>query len=195
MIAQAAAAARARLPIRYSAPRWVGAYRRVVRDSFRTVPFYRERWALQPGSRVVSMDEVQRRRPDLVPLGGGAEESDDRRSRLAIARFAVDVGAAQHRADRNLAPVVASGAFVDSGAPLALGTLLRDPMLGYLGVVGDCGFSHLPWREVYARSMERGVAMTLLRQKSPRLVDVLLPNSAGVAVSVCVRHGCPVLTA
>ena len=67
-------------------------------------------------------------------------------------------------------------------------------MLGYLGVVGDCGFWHLLWPEVYARRTELGIAVTLLQQQSPRLVDVLLSGSAAVTISLCLRHGCPVLT-
>lgn len=195
MIVDAAAAARARMPIRYSAPRWVRAYRRVARDSFRTVPFYRERWALAPASRVITRDEAQRRRADLIPLGGGAEETDDRPSLRVIGRFAVAVGVAHRRTVRTAALVVAAEQFADPDAPLSPGTLLRDPLLGYLGVVGDCGFWHLPWSEVYARRTERGIAVTLLQQKSPRLVDVLLPGDGAANISVCVRHGCPVLTA
>lgn len=195
MIADAAAAVRVRLPIRYSAPRWVRAYRRVARDSFRTVPFYRESWALRPGARVTSTDEAQGRRPDLIPLGGGAEETDDRRSHQAITRLAVEVGAAQRRPGRDLGPAVVVEQLAAAQAPLSPGTLLRDPLLGYLGVVGDCGFWHLPWAEVYARRTDVGIAVTLLRQRSPRLVDVLLPGAAAADLSLCIRHSCPVLTA
>lgn len=195
VIADAAAAVRGRIPIRYSAIRWVRAYRRVVRDSFRTVPFYRESWALGPGSRVIARDEAQRRIADLIPLGGGAEETDDRRSYRAIARFAVDVGAAHGRTGRSGVLAVAAMQFADPDSPLVPGTLFRDPLFGYLGVVGDCGFWHLPWPQVYARRTERGTAVTLLQQRSPRLVDLLLPGSAAANLSVCVRHGCPVLTA
>jgi len=194
VIPDAVAAVRARLPIRYSAPRWHRAYRRVARDSFRTVPFYRESWALAPGSRVITREQALRRAADLIPLAGGVPETDHRRSRQAISRFAAEVGAARRRTGRTVGPAVAVEELAGPGQPLHAGTLLTDPLLGYLGVVGDCGLWHLPWPDVYARRTACGIAVTLLQQKSPRLVDVLLPGSAAANISVCVRHGRPVLT-
>ena len=58
---------RTALGLRFSEKRWLAAYRRVIRQVFRTVPFYRERWALVSRDPVLA-DEVQRRRHDLVPL-------------------------------------------------------------------------------------------------------------------------------
>lgn len=195
MIADAAAAARARLALRYSATSWTGAYRRVVRDSFRTVPFYRERWALAPGARVVTKEEALRRGADLIPLGGGPEQTDDRRSARVIGRLAVVLGVAAPATCRPFSLAEAARGLRDPDQPLAPGTLVRDPFFGYLGVVGHCGFWHVPWPEVYARRTESGIAVTLLAQKSPRLVDVALPVGAATTLSLCLRHSCPVITA
>ncbi|MBM7773623.1 hypothetical protein JOD54_003827 [Actinokineospora baliensis] len=63
---------------------WRALYRQVVRSSFATVPFYRERWALVGRTDPVVVDgrtgehggavpaaDVAGRLPDLVPLAGG----------------------------------------------------------------------------------------------------------------------------
>jgi len=68
--------------------------------------------------------------------------------------------------------------------------VIHDQLLGYLGGRRRCGRWHLDWRRVYARQTSAGLAFTLLRQRSPRLVDVLL---AGGAVEFCERHGTPVV--
>ncbi|HEX6361135.1 hypothetical protein [Actinophytocola sp.] len=68
--------------------------------------------------------------------------------------------------------------------------LLHDSVLGYLGTLRQCGRWHLDWRRVYARQTDAGLAFTLLRQRSPVFVDVLLgPGSLGR----CQRHGTPVI--
>jgi hypothetical protein len=72
----------------------------VIRQVFRTVPFYRERWALVSRDPVLA-DEVQRRRHDLVPLAGGA--------------FAVNPY-------RGLGPVVSLTGRLSAGALLAVVT-------------------------------------------------------------------------
>ncbi|MFI7672469.1 hypothetical protein [Actinophytocola sp. NPDC049390] len=68
--------------------------------------------------------------------------------------------------------------------------LLHDPLLGYLGSLRQCGRWHLDWRRVYARETDAGIAMTVLSQRSPALVDILVgPGS----LDRCPRHGTPVV--
>lgn len=73
--------------------------------------------------------------------------------------------------------------------------VLHDETLGYLGARGACGHWHLDWRRVYARRTGAGLAFTLLRQRSPRLVDVLVAGSARADVAPCPRHRTPVVRA
>jgi hypothetical protein len=136
--------------------RWNRAYARVVRSSFATVPFYRERWALsgRPGA-VVTPEEIQTRGEDLEPIAG-ARPRDRGRS-----------------------------------VPEHAGTL-RDPLLGELAMTLSCGQWHVDWPRVYARQTPSGVAFTLLRQRSPRLVDIVVDPS--LRLSACPRHGSPVVT-
>ena len=70
---------------------------------------------------------------------------------------------------------------------------LTDPLLGYATVMRRCGQRHLDWRRVYARNTASGVAVTLLRQRSPRLVDILMPVDELARVATCPRHGTPVV--
>lgn len=135
--------------------RWRADYLRVVRSTFRTVPFYRERWALDgrtdpvvvPGRTgtdggAVPIAEAVRRAADLVPLPGGSDAK---------------------------------------------------PALGVLGGPRSCGHWHLDWRRVYARETPAGLAFTLLRQRSPRLVDIIPAEPVGSRLGVCPRHGTPVV--
>jgi hypothetical protein len=138
---------------------WRLAYRRQVTSAFRTVPLYRERWALDgrtdpvlvPGRTgthggAVDAKEAQRRLADLVPLAGGpAHDGDDLRGRL----------------------------------------------LGGLTERRSCGQSHVDWRRLYVRETEAGLAFTLLWQRSPRLVDILVGVEG--RVGTCPRHGTPVV--
>jgi len=71
--------------------------------------------------------------------------------------------------------------------------VLHDPVLGYLGVLRDCGLWHLDWTRVYARRTRAGLAFTLLRQRSPRLVDALVGGGVPGRVEWCPRHGTPVV--
>lgn len=71
--------------------------------------------------------------------------------------------------------------------------VIHDPLLGYLGAFHHCGRWHLDWRRVYARSTSAGLAVTLLRQRSPRLVDVLVAGGVPGEVAPCPRHGSPVV--
>jgi hypothetical protein len=83
--------------------------------------------------------------------------------------------------------------------------LIYDPVLGYLGALAECGRWHLDWQRIYARPTSGGLAITLLRQDSPRLVDVLLSGvgcadpgkqvGGGVRAELarCPRHGTPVV--
>jgi hypothetical protein len=66
-------------------------------------------------------------------------------------------------------------------------------MLGYLGAFGECGRWHLDWPRVYARETDAGLAFTLLRQDSPRFVDVLVGAGVRGRVRPCPRHGTPVV--
>ncbi|MPZ82674.1 MAG: hypothetical protein GEV28_20635 [Actinophytocola sp.] len=71
--------------------------------------------------------------------------------------------------------------------------LVHDRMLGYLGAFGACGRWHLDWHRVYARETDAGLAFTLLRQDSPRFVDVLVGGGVRGRVVPCPRHGTPVV--
>jgi hypothetical protein len=71
--------------------------------------------------------------------------------------------------------------------------VLHDPLLGYLGAFAECGRWHLDWTRVYARSTTAGLAFTLLRQQSPRLVDVVVAGGVRGTVEPCPRHGTPVV--
>lgn len=265
---------------RFSERGWQAACRRVRQDTFRTVPFYRERWALV-GTGPVAAAVLQERRRDLVPLGGGALGVDGwagfastarmiGRRRLGMLLAVVTdlpptlAGTAPPRGVRlrclppaarvpnpfdtrfttvdELGALVARGrrcavlgppaelvalaartglfgrsdvegvgpgrsAQADSqrritplpvhspreGLPAAAGpgAVLHDGLLGYLAVVGECGRWHLDWRRVYAADTEDGVAFTVLRQRSPRLVDVLA--GPGLQLGRCPRHRTPVL--
>ncbi|MFJ9781677.1 hypothetical protein ACIRSS_18975 [Amycolatopsis sp. NPDC101161] len=73
--------------------------------------------------------------------------------------------------------------------------VLRDPVLGYLGAFGDCGRWHLDWPHVYARKTAGGLAFTLLRQASPRFVDVIPAGGVRGEIAPCPRHGSPVVLA
>ncbi|WP_197321942.1 hypothetical protein [Saccharomonospora sp. NB11] len=257
---------------RSAAVLWRRAYRRVVRSAFDTVPFYRERWALDgrteptlvPG-RTGSVDgatepEVLRRTVvDLVPLSGGSTRLDPTRGLghvLPRARdlrtgalvvvvddaasappsdlprgvrgcvvnpdllgdadsaVSVEVTNALHRGSQ----VVAVGgdkelARLASALPESLARrldrlprrtlseldtgpygVLHDPLLGYLGALGECGRWHLDFRHVYARRTKGGLAVTLLTQRSPVLVDVLVAGGVHAAVETCPRHGTPVVS-
>ena len=68
--------------------------------------------------------------------------------------------------------------------------LLRDSLLGYLGALRQCGRWHLDWRRVYARETDAGLAVTVLAQRSPCLVDVLIGHAT---LGRCPRHGTPVV--
>ncbi|MGW4520697.1 hypothetical protein [Amycolatopsis sp. NPDC004378] len=71
--------------------------------------------------------------------------------------------------------------------------VLHDPVLGYLGALGSCGRWHLDWRHVYARPTAGGLAVTLLRQASPRFVDVIPAAGVRAEIAPCPRHGTPVV--
>jgi hypothetical protein len=71
--------------------------------------------------------------------------------------------------------------------------LLHDRLLGYLGAFGQCGRWHVDWTRVYVRETAAGLAFTLLRQDSPRFVDVLVANGVRGRVVPCPRHRTPVV--
>ncbi|MCP2254028.1 hypothetical protein LY13_002792 [Prauserella aidingensis] len=77
-----------------------------------------------------------------------------------------------------------------TGGPFGL---LHDPLLGYLGVLRDCGRWHVDCRHVYVRETTGGLAFTVLDRTSPRLVDVLVGGGVPGEVQACPRHGSPVI--
>ena len=71
--------------------------------------------------------------------------------------------------------------------------VLHDPALGYLGAFRDCGRWHVDWRNVFVRATSGGLAFTVLTQRSPRLVDILIAGGVRGRVEPCPRHGTPVV--
>lgn len=249
---------------------WRSAYRRVVRSSFATVPFYRYRWAMQGRTDPVLV-------PGRTGTHGGAVSPADVETALMDLRPLPAVGLVEPDPSRGLGAVlgplppgtlvaVLSGAGVLSPADLARGArgcvldpetvtadgasaalaeltvklsrkdivlavgidkdlarlvgalpaelsarlhrrpvreldqldggphgVLHDRMLGYLGAFRACGRWHLDWPRVYARETSAGLAFTLLRQDSPRLVDVLVGGGVRGRVVPCPRHRTPVV--
>ncbi|GLZ38869.1 hypothetical protein Acsp05_24930 [Actinokineospora sp. NBRC 105648] len=228
---------------------WRARYRRVVRSSFATVPFYRERWALSgrtdpvvvsgrfgDDGGAVPVARIAGRLPELVPLAGGRADVDPVRGLGTVLRppagsLVVMVGALppmdlpegvrcavvepseESVVDFTAPSVIAVGApkdlarlanalpehvrqvplvAIDELADVDTG-LIADDVLGILGDRRDCGQWHLDWQRVYARATPLGLAFTLLRQQSPRLVDVVPVEGARGAVASCPRHGSPVI--
>lgn len=247
---------------------WRAAYRRTVRSTFATVPFYRHRWAVdgrtdpvlvagRTGTHggAVTPAEVDSARIDLVPLAGGRSEPDPARglgpvlgplppgALIAVLDEAgsrpptdlpgrvrgcvLDPEEAADGASVVLAELTAT--FARGATVLAVGTdkqlirlsgalppeqaarlgrrplreldqldggpygLIHDRLLGYLGAFGACGRWHLDWPRVHARETDAGLAFTLLRQDSPRFVDVLVGGGVRGRVAPCPRHGTPVV--
>lgn len=71
--------------------------------------------------------------------------------------------------------------------------LIHDRLLGYLGAFGGCGRWHVDWPRVYVRKTDAGLAFTLLRQDSPRFVDILVNDGVPGTIAPCPRHGTPVV--
>ncbi|MFC7617125.1 hypothetical protein ACFQV2_30585 [Actinokineospora soli] len=78
----------------------------------------------------------------------------------------------------------------DLAAPVGPLALLAHPLLGVLGGLAGCGRWHLDHARVHLRSTTAGAAYTLLRQRSPSLVDVLAGDGRP---GWCPRHGTPVV--
>lgn len=247
---------------------WRAAYLRAVRSAFATVPFYRERWALDgredpvlvPGRTgtdggAVPLAEALHQLVDLVPLAGGPQWADPGRGLGRVLRTArppgrggvvVLFGPDGLRPPADL-PRGVRGCVADPDAPaapvlaeltsvlrrghrvLAVGDdkaittftaavpdelahrveavphreldsldagpygVLHDPALGYLGAFAGCGRWHLDWPHVYARPTSGGLAFTLLRQGSPRFVDVIPAGGVRGEIAPCPRHGTPVV--
>jgi hypothetical protein len=247
---------------------WRAAYVRAVRSAFATVPFYRERWALDgredpvlvPGRTgtdggAAPLAEALHKLVDLVPLAGGEQRTEPVRGLGRVLRTArapergsliVLLGPDELRPPADL-PKGVRGCVADPDGPsasvlreltavlrgghrvLAVGEdkaitaftaglpdgdrveavphreldsldsgpygVLHDPALGYLGALGACGRWHLDWTRVYARPTSGGLAFTLLRQDSPRFVDVLPAGGVHGEIAACPRHGTPVVFA
>ncbi len=249
---------------------WRAAYVRAVRSAFATVPFYRERWALDgredpvlvPGRTgtnggAAPLAEAVHKLVDLVPLAGGAQRTDPSRGLGRVLRTArrptpgsliVLLGQDDLRPPADL-PKDVRGCVADPDAPsasvlreltavlarghrvLAVGDdkaittftaalpedsahrveavphreldsldagpygVLHDPALGYLGALAGCGRWHLDWPHVHARPTAGGLAFTLLRQESPRFVDVIPAGGVPGRIEACPRHGSPVVVA
>jgi hypothetical protein len=170
--------------------RWRAAYRRVVHTSFATVAHYRYLWAVEgrtdpvlvPGRTgvhggAIRPDDVERALGELVPLSGGRSHVDTERGHDSVLAMVGVRGPARELAR------------LDGCSD----GLIHDRMLGYLGAFGACGHWHLDWKRVYARETDAGLAFTLLRQHSPRLVDVLVGGGVPGRVARCPRHGTPVV--
>lgn len=78
----------------------------------------------------------------------------------------------------------------DLPSPVGPVALIAHPLLGVLGALGGCGRWHLDHCRVYLRATSAGAAYTLLRQRSPRLVDVIAGSGRP---GLCPRHGTPVV--
>lgn len=242
--------------IRFSQRRWEGAYTRVVRSSFNTVPFYRERWALADRDPVAAV-EVEKRPDDLAPIGGGSLAVDPhrglghllrqggllgagtlvgvlgdvppparipgvRRARLValtstdclpepIDRRLIRLDSLERLASegRRVAIVAAADDLPELDGAVGIpsyavrrrlpadpepGALLSDRLLGHLAVLLRCGRWHLDWRRVYARNSVTGAAFTLLRQGSPRMVDVIPVPGSPLQINTCPKHASPVVS-
>lgn len=80
--------------------------------------------------------------------------------------------------------------------PVGQPVLLHEPRLGYLGaLVPGCGSFHLDWRRVHARDRDGALALSLIRQRRPTLLDIMPSGADAVTVDECSRHGSPVLRA
>lgn len=62
-------------------------WRRAVDRAFATVPYYRELWSLTELGRPSPVADLDRRRPDLVPLRGGARDTPPARGLREAARL------------------------------------------------------------------------------------------------------------
>ncbi|MCP2169513.1 hypothetical protein [Goodfellowiella coeruleoviolacea] len=136
--------------------------------------------SLTGGTRPAALDEVVtalRRNGNVTAVG------PDEAIAALVAALPEDLA---HRVDR--LPHRALDRL--DGGPFGL---IHDPVLGYLGGIGHCGRWHLDWPRVYARRTTGGLALTLLRQSSPRLVDILVAGGVRGEVAPCPRHGTPVV--
>jgi hypothetical protein len=108
--------------------------------------------------------------------------TDEQVARLVEALPAGDAAALRHLPVRELDQL-------DAGPH----GLLHDPLLGFLGSFRRCGRWHVDWRRVYVRETGAGLAFTVPRQRSPRLVDVLAAGGVAGRVGRCPRHASPVV--
>jgi hypothetical protein len=71
--------------------------------------------------------------------------------------------------------------------------VLHDPVLGYYGALGSCGRWHPHEAAVLVRETRFGLAFSLPRQHSPRLVDILPAAADQVQLGRCPRHDTEVI--
>ena len=67
--------------------------------------------------------------------------------------------------------------------------VLHDPALGYYGAIGECGRWHPHEATVLVRETRCGLAFSLPKQHSPRLVDILPAAGDQAELGRCPRHG------
>ncbi|WP_018684950.1 hypothetical protein [Actinokineospora enzanensis] len=164
----------------------------------------------------VAWADIAGRVPDLVPLAGGPMRIDPLRGLRTTLPDHVPIGR------RTRVVVLGDGGDDLSGDVIVLGTakqlarldpglaatrvalvplaerhaaergLLVDDTLGIIGYTRECGHWHLDDDQVHVRETPIGLACTLLRQHSPRLVDIV-PDGADGTIGSCPRHRTPVI--
>jgi hypothetical protein len=91
---------------------------------------------------------------------------------------------------------VANGNLIERAAlvetPASEAMLLHDPRLGYVAARnGDCGVTHVNWRDYHVRTLGDRLAWTDLRRSRPTLVDVVA--GSGWDLDECPHHHVPAL--
>ncbi|MGW5052741.1 hypothetical protein [Actinokineospora sp. NPDC004072] len=175
-------------------------------------PVLAEHLAVGPGALVVVVDPATPQPPVDLPAGARSCVLDpaglggpyagvlaEVATQLRAGRHVVAVGGDKDLDQLSaalpeaLAPRVARAPLrgpEDLADPVGPHALIAHPLLGVLGALGACGRWHIDHRRVYLRATPAGPAYTLLRQRSPRLVDVLAGSGRP---GRCPRHGTPVV--
>jgi hypothetical protein len=172
------------LSLRYGrSTRRLGArrYRRAVAEAFATVPYYREWWSEEGLGTPTDIEVAERRIEDLVPLRRSPAPADADHGLRALRRLGVAEVRVDDRHDLRRG--------LPSSAPA--GAVVHDRLLGYVAVRGSCDHWHLAVPDLHGRELPDGVALTALRSRSVRLVDIRLDGVAGL--EACPRHRTSVL--